>query len=169
MAEVDILGRTPQTVKRAYSSDDFQIVIAGQDQDFMLVQNLAFNYAQNVTRLFDLEDADFQAYVASRPQGQMTISNVVTNLSNLISFLQKYGDPCSAEEGKNITVEIRGRANQTGICQPQGGSVVFSQPVLISTAMAIAVADYIVNNNMAFIFASVSDGGRTSGTRGTTG
>jgi hypothetical protein len=163
-ATLDILGRRPQVIGQAYSSDAFQIVIAGQDQSFMLVQNLNFNYAQNVTRLFDLENADFQAYVASRPQGQMTLSNVVTDLDNLITFLQKYGDPCTAAEGKNITIEIQGRENEQGICQKQGGSISFSQPVLISTAMSIAVADYIVNNNMALIFASAASGGRTSGT-----
>lgn len=165
-ATLDLLGRKPQTVGRAYSSDSFQIVVAGEDQStYLLLQGLNFNYAQNVTRLFDLEQADFQAYVASRPQGQMTMTNVVTDLDNLITFLQKYGDPCQAEEGKNIVIEINGRPNDQGICQRQGGSISFSQPVLISTALSIAVADYIVNNNMAFIFASAKSGGKSTGTR----
>jgi len=93
---VDILGRKPQTVGLAYSSDSFQIAVAGNDNDFMLVQNMSFNYAQNVTRLFDLENADFQAYVASRPQGQLSLANVITNLDNMITFLQTYGDVCQA-------------------------------------------------------------------------
>lgn len=162
---VDILGRKAQVIGRAYSSDSFQIAVAGDDHDFMLVQNLNFNYAQNVTRLFDLENAEFQAYVASRPQGQLTLANVVTNLNSMIDFLQMYGDVCSADTNKNIQVEIQGRENNDGLCRVEGGSVRFTQPVLISTAMSIAVADYIVNNNMAFIFASAQSAGSTTGAR----
>ena len=127
----------------------------------MLVQNLNMNYSQNVTRLFDLENADFQAYVASRPQGQMTLANVVTNLDKMIDFLQTYGDVCQAETNKNILIEIQDK-NDDGLCRTQDGSLTFSQPVLISTAMSIAVADYVVNNNMAFIFASVKSAGRST-------
>lgn len=157
---VDILGRKPQTVSLAYSSDSFQIAVAGQDNDFLLVQNMNFNYAQNVTRLFDLENADFQAYVSSRPQGQMTIANVVTNLDSMITFMQNYGDVCSADTGKSITVSID-RKNDRGLCRQETGSISLSQPILISTALSIAVADYIVNNNMACIFASAITGGKT--------
>lgn len=158
-ATLDILGRKPQTVGLAYSSDSFQIAVAGNDHDFMLVQNLSFNYAQNVTRLFDLENADFQAYVSSRPQGQMTLANVITNLDNMITFLQSYGDVCQADTGKNITISVQRRLTDTGLCRREGGSISLSQPVLISTALSIAVADYIVSNNMAFIFASAKHGG----------
>lgn len=160
----DILGRKPQTVRRAYSSDDFQIAIAGSDQDFMLVQQFGFNYAQQVTRLFDLENADFQAYVASRPQGQMTIANIITEIDNMVTFMQRYGDVCSAEQGKNITVSVEGRGGD-GMCRRAGGSLTFSQPVLVSTSVAMSVADYLITNNMAFIFASVSHGGATGGSR----
>ena len=159
---LDILGRKPQIVGKAYSSDTMEVAVAGDDHDFMLVQNLNWNYAQNVTRLFDLENAEFQAYVASRPQGQLTFANVVTNLDSMIDFLQTYGDVCSADTNKNIQIQIRGRETGTGLCREQGGSLRFTQPVLISTAMSIAVADYIVNNNMAFLFASCQSAGRAS-------
>ena len=161
---LDILGRKPQTIGRAYSSDTFQIAVAGQDHDFMLVQSMNFNYSQNVTRLFDLENADFQAYVASRPQGQMTLANVVTNLTSMIEFMQTYGDVCTADTNKNIMLEVQGRAADKGLCRVEGGSISFAQPVLISTAMSIAVSDYVINNNMAFLFASAKHAGRTAGT-----
>lgn len=162
-ASQDILGRKPQTIGRAYSSDVFQLAVAGEDHDFMLVQNAAFTYGQQVTRLFDLENSDFQAYVASRPQGQMTMSNVVTNLNSMIAFMQTYGDVCTADTNKNILIEIQGRTEDVGLCRVEGGSVSFAQPVLISTAMSIAVSDYVVNNNMAFLFASVKTAGSTQG------
>jgi len=158
----DILGRRPQSVRRAYSADNFQIAISGRDNTFMLVQQIGFNYAQQVSRLFDLENADYQAYVAARPQGQMTISNVITDLGGMVDFTQQYGDVCSAETGKNITVSIEGKG-QTGLCQKQGGSISFSQPVLVSASVSMSVADYLVSNNMAFIFASASYGGNTTG------
>ena len=160
---LDIFGRIPQTVGQAYSSDSFQIAIAGRDHDFMLVQNLAWNYAQNITRIFDLESADYQAYVSSRPQGQLTIANVVTNLDSAIEFMQKYGDVCQADTDKNIVISIEGRAEDTGLCRIQGGSLSFSQPVLTAANTSIAVADYMVNNNMTFIFAGVKPGGATGG------
>lgn len=161
---LDILGRRPQVVKRAYSSDELQIVIAGPDHDFMLVQNMAMGYQQNVTRLYDLENADFQAYVASRPQGQLTVGNVVTNLDSMLQFMQQYGDVCEAETGKNIVVSLEGKGNDRGLCRQQGGSISFSQPVLVSTSLSVAVADYVVNSQMAFIFASALPAGNTGGT-----
>ncbi len=159
----DILGRTKQVVNNAFSSDQFQIGISGSDKQFMLVQNFEFQYAQQVTRVFDLESAEYQAYVASRPQGQMTISNVVAKLGPLLDFMQEYGDVC-AVENKNIVITLEGRGADNGLCRQQGGSLSFSQPVLISTAMSIAVADYMVNNNMEFIFAAVVPAGSTEGT-----
>lgn len=164
---LDILGRRSQVFKTSYSSDDFQLVIGGADNPFMVLNNLAWNYSQNVTRLFDLEDANYQALVASRPQGQMTIADVVTNFEDLITFMQRYGDPCAAETSKNIVVEIKGRDNDQGLCRAQRGSMVFSQPVLVSAALSISVQDYMVNNNMAFIFASARSGGGGSGGRTT--
>lgn len=158
MAAKDILGRKTQTVSKVYSSDSVQIAIADEDDGFLLVQNINYNYQQNVTRLFDLEDAEFQAYVASRPQGQLTMANVVANFDELINFTQKYGDPCQSSENRNIVIEIQGNDEGSEICQTPSGSVSFSFPVLISTAMSIAVADYVVNNQMSFIFASLSSG-----------
>ena len=161
---LDILGRTPQVVGRAYSSDEVEIAIAARDHQFMLVQNLNFNYTQAVTRLFDLENSEFQAYVASRPQGNMAVANIVSDLDAMIEFLQKYGDVCQVDTDKEIVIEINGREADSGLCRKQGGSLTFAQPVLVSTTMSIAVADYVINNNMAFIFAAVKSGGAVAGT-----
>lgn len=158
---MDILGRRPQVVGKAYSADHFQIAVAGTDHDFLIVQNVNFNYAQNVTRLFDLENAEFEAYVAARPQGQLTMANVVANLQSLIDFMQTYGDVCAASSQKNITIEVQGQQGGE-LCNQPGGSISFTHPVLVSTALTIAVGDYVVNNNMAFIFASALSAGAGS-------
>lgn len=157
---LDILGRKPQVIGRAYSSDAFQIAISGPNHDFMLVQNLTIAYAQNVTRLFDLENSEFQAYVASRPQGQMTLANVVTNLDSMVTFMQTYGDVCQADTNKNIVISITGRGSGS-LCKAEGGSISLSHPVLTSSTLSLSVADYIISNQMGFIFASENSGGST--------
>lgn len=159
---VDILGRQSQVIGRAYSADSFRIAIAGQDQGFMLVQNLQYGYQQNVTRVFDLENSEFQAYFAARPQGQMTINNIVTDMANMISFTQLYGDVCSADTSKNMLVSIERRADGT-LCQQEGGTLVFTQPVLVSATGGIATADYMITSTMAFLFASLVPGGAIGG------
>lgn len=163
----DILGRKPQVVGRAYSSDSFNITVSGaNDHDFMLIQNLNFTYGQSVTRLFDLENAEFQAYVSARPQGTMTMANVVTNLSSLVSFMQRYGDVCSADDPKTMTISLSRREGGS-LCKAEQGALVLSYPVLVNAAMGIAVADYIVTNTMEFIFASASvDGERDTSSSG---
>lgn len=156
---LDILGRSPQVVQNAYTSDAFRIAIAGPDHGFMMVQRVDFSYGQQVSRIFDLEDANFQAYVAARPQGQFSISNIVADIESMVSFMQTYGDVCSATSGKNITFAVE-RRSESGICKPQSGSLSFSQPVLVNAALGVATADYLINQQMGFLFASVNYGGR---------
>ena len=149
----DILGRRPQTVKQAYSSDQMIVVLAGINKAAMLVQNAGISYGQAVTRMFDLEDPNFQAYVAARPQGQLTLNNIVTDVDGLKTFTQTYGDVCqSGSESKTMLITVGDNSGQS--CGIKSGTISLSQPVLVNMALSISVADYIVNNNMGFLFAS---------------
>lgn len=158
---LDILGRKPQVVTQAYTSDNFQLVVGGRDNAFMLLQNANINYAQTISRIYDLESAEYMAYVASRPEGNLTMQNVVTDLDNLVTFLQKYGDVCNADD--SLVMSIKSRKGAQGLCAAMEGSLTFNYPVLTSAVFSVSVNDYLVTNNMAMIFASATPGGGRAG------
>jgi hypothetical protein len=157
----DLMGRTDQRIGRAYSSDNVAVTF-NVDQlgtnlgiDHLIAQNVGWGYQQAITRLFDLTDSQFQAYVSARPQGSLTLAHVVSEFTALVTFMQQYGNVCNASEN-GIEVAMAGTIcdieDQASVENSAG--VHFSYPVLTAAQMAIGVNDYLLTNNMTFMFAS---------------
>jgi hypothetical protein len=65
----------------------------------VLVQNLSWNYAQQVTRLYELGEwgrTNRFYYVGGRAQGNMGINRIIGPGTLLAQFYDKFGDPCNA-------------------------------------------------------------------------
>jgi hypothetical protein len=158
----DLIGRTEQRIGRAYSSDNvavtFNVDNLGENLgvDHLIAQNVGWGYNQNVTRLFDLTDSRFQAYVSTRPQGTLTMAHVVSEFQALVTFMQQYGDVCNASNN-GIDVALAGTVCdfETDQTQLNSAGVHFSYPVLTASQMAMGVNDYLLTNSMTFIFAAV--------------
>lgn len=87
--------------------DDF---VAG-----FLVQQLNLQYAQQVTRLFEI-GGNRQYYVIGRPTGQSQLQRVVGPRQARQAFLKKFGDACNAHKN---TIQLTGSAG----CTPQAAGV----------------------------------------------
>lgn len=171
VANRNIFGRRQQVVKEAYTSDQFSIAITGgqslrgngSGDNFILVQGVEINTSQNVTRLFDLENAEYMAFIGSRPEGNMSLNGAITNFDQMIDFTQEYGDVCkvvgnSETGGRSIFVEISSKDDDVS-CNFEGGALTLMFPVLVSQNLAVRVQDYVISSAMQLIFADLRPGG----------
>ncbi len=113
----------------------------------LLVQNLAWQYMQNITRLYDVTSTDV-VLVQGRTAGQGSMSRVMGPSALLAAFFTHYGNVCYA--GTNtLTIEAVAGCNAT---TPGVVTMVMTNIVLNSYGGTISAQDMVVNEQLGFIF-----------------
>jgi hypothetical protein len=131
----------------AFSADGatitFDTTITG-----LLVQNIQWQYMQNITRLYDVTSTDI-VLVSGRTQGQGSMTRVMGPSALAASFFSTYGNVCYADQN-DITIEIE--ADCAGGAPSNTITVVMDHVVLNSYGGSIAAQDMVVNEQLGFIF-----------------
>jgi hypothetical protein len=116
----------------------------------LLVQNISLQYAQRVTRLFEIGTPNIY-YVGGRTEGQGTIQRVIGPRKLVASFYKTYGDVCNAATN---TIQIT-----LGVgCESAGNinkvSYIAHFVVITAVAITITAADMLINENTQLMFSS---------------
>jgi len=131
----------------AFSADGASITFDSKYTG-LLVQNLMWNYIQNITRLYDVTSTDI-VLVGGRTQGQGSMSRVMGPSALAAAFFLKYGNVCYSD-GNSLTVAMDAE------CQggPSGATVtVVMQHVIINSyGGSVAAQDMVVNEQLGFVF-----------------
>lgn len=131
----------------AFSADGatitFDTTITG-----LLVQNLQWQYMQNITRLYDVTSTDI-VLVSGRTQGQGSMTRVMGPSALAASFFTTYGNVCYADQN-DITMEVE--ASCAGGAPSNTITVVMDHVVLNSYGGSINAQDMVVNEQIGFIF-----------------
>jgi len=102
--------RNAQTHKGSFKRDGLSVVIAGQPVSGLLLQQVGFNFAQQVSMLYELA-SNFVYTVVGNAQGQATIVNILGPGGLQSRLIESYGDACNP---KDLTLEASSRQCQTG-------------------------------------------------------
>ena len=125
-----------------------------------LVQNFNINYAQNLTRLYDLTDTAAVYYVAGRTQGSLALGRVLGPAQISSEFYSKYGNVCNAEDND---IEFSMAA---GLCENANAStsrLTTKYVVLNNIAASSDAGSMIINEQVAGMFGSLERGDGTVG------
>lgn len=158
----DIFSRGGQDFGGSFAADAAKVVFSQADVNDggvgLLTQNLAINYTQQITRLYEI-GTQKTFYVVGRAQGQVSMGRVLGPRPVQLGFYQKFGNACNAAEN-NIDFLA-----DTGCTQTGGQVVNFTEgvyafgirnAVITSIGITIAAQDMIINEQLAMLFVALN-------------
>ena len=152
----DIFGRANSGMGGAFTSALAQINLTGGGlANKMLIANLQANYTQNIQRVYELE-SDKAYFVIGRPNGQGSIGAVFGPKAVSQAAYADLANPCNAH---NITFQ-----STDATCVPgnnggmTGGGWMRSinNVILQSLDFQVAAETMLINENIGFVFATMS-------------
>jgi len=114
----------------------------------LLVQNLQWQYQQNITRLYDVTSTDV-VLVQGRTAGQGSMSRVMGPSALAAAFFEKYGNVCYADTN---TLTVTADAACAGGVSSSTITLVMASVVLNSYGGAVSAQDMVVNEQLGFVF-----------------
>lgn len=145
---------------------------AANNLDVALMQNVNLQYAQNVTRLFEIGTINGKSrvyYIAGRAQGNMGIGRVIGPRANLMAYYEKYGDACAARDNNmrlacdasectvaNVATQAAVNGAVGAANAAVAGRFVFlcGYCVLTSISVGLAAEQFIINESGTLMFSN---------------
>lgn len=146
MANPDIFSREA-TIGEPFSADDTEFLFVGGEAQTMIVQSLAVNYRQNITRLWEI-GSDKQYFVSGHQEGDATMARVVGPKPIASAFMSQYGNVCNIQEN-HITFVVKGD------CSTKGGRIKVTGVVITQVAYNVRAQDMVINEQVSMLVAKV--------------
>ena len=145
----NVFGRQGGNIKGAFSADTLKLQIGGKSD--LLVQNLRVQYAQQVSKIYDLSNATpaDAYYVAGRADGQASMQKVMGPNATVKDFYSQFGDPCNANRGNLV---LSGSFGCGGGGSGTNTAVTLEKPVVTSFGMAVNANDVLITEDTSLIF-----------------
>jgi hypothetical protein len=144
----DVFGRTVAAYGGSFAADTARLVFNAAPSSGLLVQNINFQYSQNITRLYDLGDNKVY-YVGGRTQGQLSIARVIGPRVLLAQFYAQYGDVCKARGNMAMFEMERG-------CEGSTFNYTMMYCVITTIGVSAAAADMVINEQSTMMFSSMT-------------
>jgi hypothetical protein len=160
----DVYSRAGADFGGSIAADAAKVVFAAAELDSsigMLVQTLSLNYAQQISRIFEV-GSQKTYYVAGRTQGQIGMSRIMGPRAIQLGFYRKFGNVCNAAENNINFVAAAGCQTSSlgGTSQQFGEGLTFTikHAVITNIGININAQDMIVNEQVAMMFTSLNLG-----------
>lgn len=159
----DIFSRSGSDFRGSFASDAAKVVFSGSQQDGLsagvglLTQNMAVNYTQQVTRLYEI-GTNFTYLIAGRTQGQLSMGRILGPRPVQIGFYTKYGSVCNAATNNlNFEATTGCQGGENPSVTGEGASIRFGvkNAVITNIALTVAAMDMIINEQLAMMFISL--------------
>lgn len=182
----DIFGQKAATFGGAFGADDALLTFSQIRDAYtsqliggevpLLLQNMALQYQQTITRLYDLAST-LVFYVRGRAAGQCSLGQVVGPSKLSYAFLSSYGQVCDAgQHNLNITLlsgcgQASGGTsfNPTGAWQNTQGYIA-EMAVIESIGLQMTAESMVIQQNLVMMISSLKydeSGPQSGGARGT--
>jgi len=120
----------------------------------LLIQQLQIQYAQNITRLYALEDSKVY-FVAGRTEGQFTIQNVVGPSDFIGPFLKAYADVCKDRKAFQLTFAAGcGKSAAAGL--GSNGIIELQSPVISSFGLQMQAGNMVIATTLQGMFTALN-------------
>lgn len=155
----DIFGRTGTSIAGVFTADNARMSFGG-GVPTALIQNFNATYAQNITRLYEINTNNkdvFVYYVGGRTSGQLGIARVIGPASLIGAFYQAFGNVCNA---KNNTLDFalsQADCSQTRQANRGGAAAryIVKFCVLAQVGITVGAQDMIINEQGQMIFSNL--------------
>jgi hypothetical protein len=156
----DIFGRDTTGWKGSFSSSKSTLQFSGSEANALLVTQAQLNYGQQLSRVFELQ-SDAAYFVIGRVQGRGSLGSVIGPKKVGTAFYKEIGNPCPPQV---LTFDFA-----AGTCA-KGDSAFSVNPaakrvahgvIAESLGFTVSAQDMLINEQIAFQFASLSTGGKS--------
>ena len=146
----DIFGRDIGTHQSlSYDGVLVEFTGSGLDVNVAVVQNLAVQYAQNISKFWSVTNRNTY-YVGGRQQGNVTLNLVVMRSDTDKAFLTKFGDVCNA-----TTNGLKFSAAAACGTPGRSSAKILKHVVITQVSYSVAAADMVVNESIAAMFSAL--------------
>ena len=142
----DVFGRTV-TWGGAFSADGASVSFAGFGDTGLLIQQITYNYQQNITRLYEVAGAKVYL-VAGRTQGTCQVARVIGPALIGSSFYSTYGDVCDAASNSIVLTLNTGCGTQS----LQTQTVTMNNVVITAVNGSVRAEDMVITEQMTLMF-----------------
>ena len=149
----------------AFTTDMAAVVFGGAGDSKLgaLVQNMTFNYSQNVIKLYEVGSSGGMGktniyYVGGRTNGAASVARIVGPVDTLTAVYKKFGDVCNACDN-NITLDLVNSACTQGSCAGKvpNGKIKFTLKycVLVQMGISVTAQDMVINEQTQLMFSGL--------------
>lgn len=131
-----------QTYNGGFRADQLELTFAGTDVAGFLVQNVQFQYTQQVTMLYEIGSENVY-YVGGRAQGSATLARVLGPAPLSAQFIQNFNDICQPQD---ISF------NASSGCRGGGANYTLEDAVLTTIALSVTSQEVVISEQLQFIF-----------------
>jgi hypothetical protein len=114
----------------------------------MMVQNLSYQYAQNISRLYEVGCPDVYL-VAGRTQGQVGVSRILGPRRLAAGFYRKFGNACDTINNNILFSANVGCSDRDRTAQDR---VLLKHCVLTQISATIGAQDMLINEQLGMMF-----------------
>lgn len=133
-----------------FRADQLKVQFGGQDVAGFLVQNIQFNYTQQVSMLYEIGSANVY-YVGGRAQGQATLSRVIGPAPFSALFLCLYNDVCCPQD---IGFDASAGCPQNNFAS-KPPVYTLQDAVLTSIGVSVTSQDVVINEQLQFMYTNL--------------
>lgn len=131
-----------QTHNGGFRADQLKLTFGGTDVAGFLVQNVQFQYTQQITMLYEIGSANVY-YVGGRAQGSATLARVIGPAPLGAEFLKQFNDLCAPQD-----IMFDASAG----CTTGGVKYTLEDAVLTVVSVSVQAQDVVINEQLQFIF-----------------
>ena len=150
---MDIFNRNVSTLNGVFTADRAKLTLAGNLG--VLVQSMQFNYAQSVTRLYEVGSTNIY-YIGGRTMGNLSISRVIGPSGSVCAMYAQYGDVCQA---RNNTITLTLTENDCSTGSGAASTYLLRNVVITNVSAGVAAQDMIIGENTSAMFSSLECNG----------
>lgn len=149
----DVFSRKTDLFGGAFAADSSELYLPGSSEATgLLVQQLQFTYAQQVTRLYEIGSQAIY-YVGGRTNGDASINRVLGPKQLAVQFYQDYGDLCKA--GTN-TLQFKMSAScPTGAKTRADATLVLGMTVITQIGVTMTAQDMLINEQLRMMYSGL--------------
>ncbi len=131
-----------QTYNGGFRADQLKLTFGGQNVAGFLVQNVQFQYTQQVTLLYEIGSANVY-YVGGRAQGSATLARVIGPAPLGAQFIRHFNDLCNPQDIN---------FNASAGCKQGGPNYTLQDAVLTTISVSVTSQDVVINEQLQFIY-----------------
>ncbi len=135
-----------QTFNGGFRADQLELSFGGIDVSGFLVQNVQFQYSQQVTMLYEIGSSNVY-YVGGRAQGQATLARVMGPAPLAANFIKLFNDLCSPQDIN---------FNASAGCKRGGANYTLEDAVLTTLSVSVTSQDVVISEQLQFMYINLT-------------